>query len=160
MRGSNWLRDGMPFRHVVTIDRDENWPFIGPGSMSSAKPASIEKNPHEILAARIENFCALRQEVFDGLIHDAEFNVLIDVYLNALRGRKVSIGDACIAARVPQTTALRAIQTLVDAAMVIRAEDPRDSRRKLLSLTQQGCDRVSRFIDKFEAHGGFKAVSH
>src|SRR5438045_4131694 len=38
-----------------------------------------------------------------------ELNILMDLYVNEQDHRPVSVGDACIAARVPSTSALRSI---------------------------------------------------
>jgi DNA-binding MarR family transcriptional regulator len=76
------------------------------------------------------------------------------MYVSECRNRRVTVGDACLATRAPQTTALRAIQALVEGGCIERSDDTTDSRRKLLSLTAQGRDRVARFIDRFTALEG------
>ncbi|WP_336961664.1 winged helix DNA-binding protein [Sphingobium aquiterrae] len=131
--------------------RTPSWPFI------EAEAAPALQGGRRARAKVIERFCEIRQQVFDGLIRDAEFNLLIDAFLHDEADVRVTVGDACIAARVPQTTALRAIQTLIDSGLLIRNTDPRDNRRKLLSITDRGREMVARFIDIFDAMGGFEA---
>ena len=130
-------------------ERSPNWPFI------EAQEPPVPQGARRARAKVIERFCEVRQQVFDGLIRDAEFNLLIDAFLHDEADIRVTVGDACIAARVPQTTALRAIQTLIDSGLLIRNTDPRDNRRKLLSITDRGREMVARFIDIFDAMGGF-----
>lgn len=129
--------------------RGVDWPFIS--SRDVQTPGHADRRA---VAQRIQNFCQLRQESFGAIIHDAPFNLLIDMYVNECRNRRVTVGDACLAARAPQTTALRAIQTLVEGGCVERSDDATDNRRKLLSLTAKGRDKVARFIDRFAALEG------
>jgi predicted transcriptional regulator len=132
-------------------ERSPHWPFI-----ESDEPPAPQSG-RRARAKAIERFCEVRQQVFDGLIRDAEFNLLIDAFLHDELNKRVTVGDACIAARVPQTTALRAIQTLIDSGLMARKTDPSDNRRKLLSITESGREMVARFIDIFDAMGGFDA---
>ncbi|QUT05265.1 winged helix-turn-helix transcriptional regulator [Sphingobium phenoxybenzoativorans] len=137
-----------------TAGRDDNWPFIGSGIKTSAG-TRMQGDSRQILAEKVQRFCALRQDGFDGIIHDAPFNLLIDMFLSECKGRRVSVGDACLASRAPQTTALRAIQMLVDDGTIERVGDASDNRRKLLLLTAKGREQIVRFIDRFAALGGF-----
>jgi hypothetical protein len=140
-------------RSTGRAERDDNWPFIG----SSVKVVAphVPGDSRQAVAEKIQKFCALRQDAFDGIIHDAPFNLLVDMYLSESKGRRVSVGDACLASRAPQTTALRAIQMLVEDGTIERTGDASDNRRKLLLLTAKGREQVVRFIDRFAALGGF-----
>jgi len=82
-----------------------------------------------------------------------ELSILMDLYVNEQDCRPVSIGDACIAARVPSTSALRSIDGLIGSGMLVRCPDPRDSRRKLLQLTERSRALVRGFVDEVGAHG-------
>ncbi len=54
--------------------------------------------------------------------------------------------DVCVAAAVPQTTALRWIGTLEREGLIDRRPDPRDSRRVIVRLSRDGCDRMERYL--------------
>jgi DNA-binding MarR family transcriptional regulator len=81
--------------------------------------------------------------------HAPELAIIADLYVNEFRQRAVAVGDACIAARVPCTSALRSIDRLIANEMLIRYSDPRDSRRKLLALTERARSQMARFTDQF-----------
>ncbi len=81
--------------------------------------------------------------------HAPELAIMADLYINEYLGRSVSVGDACIAARVPFTSALRSIDRLIASGMLVRCGDPRDSRRKLLALTGGARPLMARFADHF-----------
>ena len=55
--------------------------------------------------------------------------------------------NACIAANVPPTTALRWIAMLEDKGLITRTNDLRDCRRKLLSLTEDALAMVETALD-------------
>ena len=81
--------------------------------------------------------------------HAPELNILIDLYVQEQDGNPVAVTDACVAARVPCTSALRSIDRLIAEGLIARTLDQRDSRRKLLSLTGEGQRTVAEFIDRF-----------
>lgn len=81
---------------------------------------------------------------------DPAWDILLDLYVGLLKGRMISIGDACIAARVPMTTAFRWIDHLVRTGAVERDLDPRDGRRVLVRLSEAQL----RSMDEF-----FRAIS-
>ena len=69
---------------------------------------------------------------------EGPWNILVDLFENEHCGRVVSITDACIAADVPMTTAIRHIGQLLEADLVHRSPDPKDARRAFLRLTHKG----------------------
>lgn len=72
--------------------------------------------------------------------------LILDLYIQAIEGRRVSVTDACIAARAPNTTALRWIAELVEAGVIERAPDPGDKRRTYMSLAARTVVDVSRYL--------------
>jgi len=62
------------------------------------------------------------------------WDMLLDLYLADSNSTPVSITSACIAASVPQTTALRTLNGLVEDGLVVRSRDPRDARRSHVKL--------------------------
>lgn len=77
--------------------------------------------------------------------------ILIDLYVQEQRGKQVSVTNACLAAGVPCTSALRAIDHLMDEDMLRRYPDRNDARRKFLSLTDRSRAMISAYIDQFIA---------
>lgn len=86
----------------------------------------------------------LREELFPpGLFADPAWDILLDLYLAEMTGRRVSISSAAIASAVPPTTALRWIKLLVDLGLIIRVPDPHDRRRIDLVLTDAAKSSLS-----------------
>lgn len=76
----------------------------------------------------------LRPELFG----EPAWDILIDLYIEQLQGRQVTVSSACIAAMVPATTALRYLQTLFEGGEIVRRADPHDHRRVFVELTPAG----------------------
>lgn len=69
---------------------------------------------------------------------DPSWSILLDLFVNQLLGRNVSVSSLCIAAGVPPTTALRYISSLTSTEVLLRIQDPHDARRVYMRL----CDGV------------------
>lgn len=75
----------------------------------------------------------------------AAWNILIDLLVCQLEGRPVSVTSACVASRVPSTTALRHISLLVEQRLCQRINDPTDRRRYWLGLSDTGFLALCKF---------------
>ena len=81
----------------------------------------------------------LRDGLFpDGLFGEPAWDILLDLYAAEAEGKPVDVSSACVAAAVPQTTALRYIGRLEAAGLVRRAPVASDRRRSMLHLTEAG----------------------
>ncbi|MDF0490155.1 hypothetical protein PX554_18675 [Sphingomonas sp. H39-1-10] len=80
----------------------------------------------------------MRDKVLGGeLFFDPAWNILIELYVAYGDGMPVTVGNACIAAAVPLTSALRCCQLLQQKRIVVRERDPRDGRRVFLRLSEE-----------------------
>ncbi len=69
------------------------------------------------------------------------------VLISALkRARPVTVGDACVGAGAPDTTALRRIRCLEEAGLLVRSRDPGDARRALLRLSHATEQRLIAYL--------------
>lgn len=89
----------------------------------------------------------MRDQFFDrGLFADPVWDMLLDLWVARASGRLVSVSSLCIASAVPPTTALRWIERLASDGYVLRSSDPRDSRRRHVSLSPHGNGCLSRYF--------------
>ena len=151
---------------AVSEDQRFAWDILAdvPGSdLQDVGPAGVPASAISIhwtsrerrdMASRIIQFFDITCKSWLGQAeaHAPELSVLLDLFINEEDGRTVTVGDACIAARVPHTTALRAVDHLVRLDLLIRYPDPADCRRKLLSLTTRSRIGVIGYIDQFLAN--------
>ncbi|USI73771.1 MarR family transcriptional regulator [Sphingomonas morindae] len=75
------------------------------------------------------------------------WDILLDLYVAAREHRRVSVSDACIAAQVPPTTAVRWIKRLEAQGAVVRHPDPDDRRRWFVSLSVALLASVDQWLD-------------
>lgn len=99
------------------------------------------------VARRLLKEADARQEYFPRFVpSDPVWPMLLDLYVHTAEDRLVSVTDACIAARVPNTTALRHIGELVEQGAVERMPDLRDRRRTNLKLAPPTFASMSRYL--------------
>jgi DNA-binding MarR family transcriptional regulator len=88
-----------------------------------------------------------RDKLFRGdLFGEPAWDMLLDLYLNRARGRRVSVTSLCIASCRPPTTALRWLTVLEQADLVSRHESPSDHRVSYIDLTDEGAVLMSEFL--------------
>lgn len=106
-----------------------------------------DRFPHNRLAEQELHFRVAREVEFaSALFGEPAWNILLDLYVEASTNRKVSVSSACLAARVPATTALRWISILEREELVVRNQDPRDCRRTFVELTPDACSKMQRYL--------------
>ena len=89
----------------------------------------------------------LREGLFpEPIFADPAWDMLLDLYACKLEGTKVCVSNACIAARVPHTTALRWLDRLEECGLVERHPDPVDSRRIYVELTETATWRIELWL--------------
>ncbi len=75
---------------------------------------------------------------------------LWDILLELLRAEtmqhRVTVSNACLAAGVPATTALRWLKVMERENFVVRHRDPLDARRIYVALTPDASSRLRRWF--------------
>lgn len=80
------------------------------------------------------------------VLDDGGWNIMMDLFVQQQRGREVSISSACMASRVPPTTALRWIDILEAERIIVRENDPGDRRRRFVRLTDKAYTAMSEYL--------------
>lgn len=93
-----------------------------------------------------------RERLFAGadLFGEPAWDILLDLFIAAREGKRISITSACIGASAPPTTALRWLNILERHGLIEREGDTRDHRRSYVRLTAAGQERM---IDYFSEAG-------
>jgi hypothetical protein len=117
--------------------------------------AGVEPLPSADLldaARRMAMARQVRDEIFgNGQFLNPAWNILLDLFIAGEEGRNVTIKSACVAACVPQSTALRHIAHLIDIRLALRAQHPSDARSAYLKLTDRGRTRMVAFLSLSES---------
>ncbi|MBO0749478.1 MAG: MarR family transcriptional regulator [Porphyrobacter sp.] len=89
----------------------------------------------------------LREKFFDGsLLAEPAWDMLLDLFISAVRGVRVATMSLCLAARVPQATGLRWIALLQKQALLRRYRAPEDARLRLIEITPLGFRLMRQYL--------------
>lgn len=89
-----------------------------------------------------------REEYFPpDLFADPCWDIMLDLYAAHYECETVSVSSLCIAAAVPQTTALRWIAALTNEGWLVRWADPADRRRAYIKLSDKTRKRMDAYFD-------------
>ena len=114
---------------------------------SARSSARIEQPPHEAIARQIYRHRRRRRELFGSkLFGEPAWDILLDLFIAAKEGKRVSVTSACIAADVPSTTALRWIGLLEKEGLIIRENDEADARRVFIRLSADCHARMIEYL--------------
>jgi DNA-binding MarR family transcriptional regulator len=80
------------------------------------------------------------------LFRDPAWDMLLELIAARLENRALSVSALCFASGVPQTTALRHIDRMAEAGVIVRTGDSDDHRRILVSLTDAAIPRIDGMI--------------
>jgi hypothetical protein len=82
------------------------------------------------------------------LFAEPAWDILLDLYVAQAEGRATTTSSACIGAAVPQTTGLRWLTRLEDEGLVRRSTSAGDERMRLVTLTDDGFQRMTELLRK------------
>jgi DNA-binding MarR family transcriptional regulator len=107
-------------------------------------------NDMPALAALAENEYRARRhrdDVFGlDLFGEPAWDMLLDLYVNRARGRRISVTSLCYASARPATTALRWIAEMQTSGLVTRVTSASDSRVSYVELTISGLELLTGYL--------------
>lgn len=107
---------------------------------------SFETDLLKIIRAEIDKQ-NLRKKYFPSeLFGEPAWNILLDLYDSSLRGRAVTVSDACIASQAPPTTGIRWVQRLEELDLLERHRSSKDARINYLTLTERAQQQLRDFF--------------
>lgn len=119
---------------------------VGVSTSSGLTAANAQSMAPEALRQVIKRRRARELCFPAGLFADPAWDILLDLTVARIERQDLSVTDVCVAAAVPQTTALRWIGTLEREGLIDRTPDPRDSRRVIVRLSEDGWERMERYL--------------
>lgn len=76
-----------------------------------------------------------REKFFPGIrFGEASWEMILDLYVTTMEGRKVDASGLCLASGVAPTTAVRYVELLVEDGYISRDADDQDGRRSYISM--------------------------
>ena len=145
--------------HCLCQQVDELQRCITGGRTAEAGPAIDERSAGSTQAAERSALNAAKQglairrrreRVFGaGLFSEPVWDILLELYIARAEGCDVPVGNACLAASVPMTSALRWCQLLQDRKIVYRERDPNDGRRVFLRMSDATFAKLTTLLANF-----------
>ena len=119
------------------------------GEQTLTPPAAIHSSragTKEVLL-RIRRARANRSKFLPGeLFADPAWDMLLDLYLGDIVGKRICISSLCAASNVPSTTALRWVNTLEATGLIQREADPHHGRRYFVTLSKSGLQQMDDYF--------------
>lgn len=138
-------------RLADALDQDWHPDRVQSTYLWPSSAARIEKNSLELAkrARLLVRQSELREEFLPKkLLGEPAWNILLDLFIQFSGGAKVSAKSLYVAARCPDTTALRHIERLEEAGLIERDVSDTDGRVTLFSLTKKGVVGVGRVLQR------------
>lgn len=80
------------------------------------------------------------------LFAEPAWDILLDLFVNGVRNRAISITSACIAGGIPATTGLRWLGLLEKEGLLVRETSGDDARVTWVRLSEQGMSAVRGYL--------------
>ena len=80
-------------------------------------------------------------------LRDSAWDILLGLLIAEVEGRRVSVSSACIAARLPATSALRQVSMLEAAGLIERQPGVEDRRRTYVRLSGSAQAMMLRYFE-------------
>ena len=84
------------------------------------------------------------------LFGEPAWDMLLDLFVHECDGKQLSMSSLCVAAAIPESSAMRLAQRLCDAGLLVRLPDPADGRRSFMKITPDMAHRLRAYF----AEGG------
>lgn len=105
-------------------------PPVGSGRVAELSTPALADHLRELLKKE-----SRRRRIGGGdVFGDPAWEMLLDLMLANIEGRRVSVSSACIASGAPMSTALRLVGRLVDEGVLCKQPDMTDRRRHFLII--------------------------
>lgn len=115
--------------------------------MEAGGPVDPAAAADALLAARR----ARTEALGSGLFADPAWDMLLALFAAAERGEALPVTRLCVAAGVPQTTALRWLEQLEQGRLIGRAADTADARRTLVTLAPEAREKMRTLLRRTTA---------
>ena len=105
------------------------------------------------IASSIHGSRRMRADYFNGsLLTDPAWDMLLHLFIQTMRGRRVSVSSLCVAASVPHTTALRWLEALREERLLQRSKEDQDRDLECVEITPKAVQQMRRFIEDSVTH--------
>ena len=111
----------------------------------------VERESAALAAVAREEYAARRERerfLDSSLLREPAWDMLLDLFIQKVAGRRVSSTSLCLGANVPYATGARYIERLEGEGLVLRFTPPDDKRLVLIDYTPDGFHRMRDYISQ------------
>ena len=83
----------------------------------------------------------------EALFFEPAWDMLLELFVAALDGKRIATKGLCGASGVPPSTALRYIDLLEETGLAVRSEDVSDARRIFVAITPLGEEAMAAYLE-------------
>lgn len=100
---------------------------------------------------KIYDLLRSRDQVFKtpNLFSDPAWDILLDLYLNQALNKQVAKTNDVVGRSSAHAVAMRWLLVLKKEGLITWADDPVDGRRQLVTLTDEGMQKINDVLDQF-----------
>ena len=80
------------------------------------------------------------------LFGEPAWDMLLDLFAHECEGKRLSMSSLCVAAAIPESSAMRLAQRLVDQCILLRLPDPSDGRRSFMKIAPDVAHRLRAYF--------------
>lgn len=80
------------------------------------------------------------------LFGEPAWDMLLDLFAHECAGKRLSMSSLCVAAAIPESSAMRLAQRLVDEGIMLRLPDPSDGRRSFMKIAPDVAHRLRAYF--------------
>ncbi|QAY79046.1 hypothetical protein [Sphingosinicella sp. BN140058] len=131
-----------PFGSVPERARGQLRLVNGTGVPEDPRDIEYGEIARHYLRARRQREARLSAQLFA----DPVWDTMLHLFAARTEGKAITVTDACAAACVPPTTALRWFTKMEETGLLNRRLDPRDARRAYLELTPDAMDEIRSWL--------------
>lgn len=128
-------------------DADASTESVPEGKRRKAPARDVDPQYLRLAAMAIYRVRRRRASYFDAdLFGEVAWDMLLDLFIQAIDGKRVSSTSLCLAAEAPVATGLRWINHLVDKGLAERSTSQSDARVTYVTLSKTGMAMMTGFI--------------
>jgi hypothetical protein len=114
---------------------------------ATVPPLDFSDDKLATIASSIYQSRRMRSDYFNGsLLIDPAWDMLLDLFILKIRGRRVSAAGLCLATNIPESTARRWIDVLVKEGLLCREPSNKEEAAAIIEISPQGFEQMRRFI--------------
>ena len=121
-------------------------------SLIPREESAPPQDPNDALSHKANRMLREREHQYkvmpEALRSEAYVRILLALFVDSVQKIKTSSKSACLASGCPNTTALRYLDNLAEAGLVVRISSASDKRVTEIALTKEGLELTRKLLDE------------